>query len=115
MEDIGVSVMDQIGQLEQHVLLAILRLQPVAYGISIQQELVARTKREYSIGAIYAVLDKLERKGFVAPKQGEVTAQRGGRAKLYFNLTAPGQVALRASLNAIKALITDTPLAPVLA
>jgi PadR family transcriptional regulator, regulatory protein PadR len=107
--------MDQIGQLEQHVLLAILRLQPVAYGISIQQELLARTEREYSIGAIYAVLDKLERKGFVSPKQGEATAQRGGRAKLYFNLTAPGQAALRASLNAIKALISDTPLAPVLA
>jgi PadR family transcriptional regulator PadR len=107
--------MDQIGQLEQHVLLAILRLQPIAYGISIQQELLVRTRREYSIGAIYAVLDKLERKGFVSSKQGEATAQRGGRAKLYFNLTTPGQAALKASLNAIKALISDTPLAPVLA
>jgi PadR family transcriptional regulator PadR len=107
--------MDQIGQLEQHVLLAILRLQPVAYGISVQQELLARTGREYSIGAIYAVLDKLERKGFVSPKQGEATARRGGRAKLYFNLTAPGQAALKASLTAIKALLSDTSLSPVLA
>jgi DNA-binding PadR family transcriptional regulator len=106
--------MDQIGQLEQLVLLAILRLQPVAYGISLQKELKLRTKREYSIGAIYAVLDKLERKGFVKTKQGEATPERGGRAKLYFNLTAPGQSALQASLNAIDKLRSNTVLAPVL-
>src|SRR5947208_2865191 len=51
--------MDQIGQLEQLVMLAILRLRPEAYGVALQKELKVRTGREYSVGAIYAVLDKL--------------------------------------------------------
>lgn len=105
--------MDQLGQLEQFVMLAILRLQPTAYGVSLQKELEQRTGREYSTGAIYAVLDRLEDKGFVKAKQGEATAERGGRAKLYFSLTAPGQAALQASLRAIDSLRSNTTLAPV--
>jgi DNA-binding PadR family transcriptional regulator len=69
---------------------------------------------EYSVGAIYAVLDKLEGKGFVKSKQGEATPERGGRAKLYFNLTGSGQSALRASLQAIDNLRANTQLVPVL-
>jgi PadR family transcriptional regulator PadR len=107
-------VSDQIGQFEQMVLLAILRKQPSAYGIAIQDELRVRTGREYSVGAIYATLDRLEKKGFVKTKQGEATAQRGGRRKLYFSLTALGQSALQASLNALDSLRSNTPLAPVL-
>jgi PadR family transcriptional regulator PadR len=106
--------MDQIGQLEQLVMLAILRLRPEAYGVALQKELKVRTGREYSVGAIYAVLDKLQGKGFVKSKQGEATAERGGRAKLYFNLTADGQSALQASLRAIDNLRANTPLVPVL-
>jgi DNA-binding PadR family transcriptional regulator len=106
--------METIGQLEQFLMLAILRLQPTAYGVSLQQELKLRTGREYSVGAIYAALDKLERKGFVKSKEGEPTPERGGRAKLFFSLTAPGQAALQASLKAIDDLRSDTKLAPVL-
>lgn len=113
VEDIGDIFVDQIGQLEQHVLLAILRRQPEAYGIAIQDELKTRTGREYSTGAIYAVLDKLERKGFVSEKLGEATAQRGGRAKIYFQLTAPGHATLETSLSAIKSLVATTSLAKV--
>ncbi len=105
---------EQIGQFEQLVLLAILRKQPTAYGISIQEELRIRTAREYSVGAIYATLDRLEKKGFVKTKQGEATAQRGGRRKLYFSLTAPGQSALQASLNALDSLRSNMELAAVL-
>lgn len=106
--------MDQIGQLEQHVMLAILRRQPEAYGIAIQDELKSRTSREYSTGAIYAVLDKLERKGFVSERLGEATAQRGGRAKVYFELSALGQATLENSLRAIRSLVATTKLAQVL-
>jgi PadR family transcriptional regulator PadR len=106
--------MDQIGQLEQWVMLAILRLRAEAYGIAIQRELKARTGREYSVGAIYAVLDKLEGKGFVKAKRGEATPERGGRAKLFFNLTAAGQATLRGSLQATDNLRVNTPLVPVL-
>jgi PadR family transcriptional regulator len=93
-----------IGPLDQQVMLAIMRQQPKAYGVSIQRVIEQRTGREYSVGAIYASLDRLEEKGYVASKQGEPTAERGGRAKLYFKLTAPGQAALQQSLSALDSL-----------
>ncbi len=93
-----------IGPLDQQVMLAIMRQQPKAYGVSIQQLIEERTGREYSVGAIYASLDRLEDRGYVASKPGEPTAERGGRAKLYFKLTSPGQAALQRSLRAIDSM-----------
>jgi PadR family transcriptional regulator PadR len=90
-----------LGPLDQQVMLAIMRQQPKAYGVSIQELIEERTGREYSVGAIYASLDRLQDKGYVASKQGEPTSERGGRAKFYFHLTAPGRVALQQSLRAL--------------
>jgi PadR family transcriptional regulator PadR len=95
---------DDLGVLDQHLMLAIIRLRPTAYGVSIQELIKERTKRNYSIGAIYAGLSRLEEKGFVRSRTGEPTAERGGRAKLYFDLTAPGQLALSNSLRAIDSM-----------
>lgn len=106
--------MEELGMLEQRLMLAILRLQPAAYGVALQKELKARTGRNYSVGTVYAALDRLEDSGFVKSKEGEATAARGGRAKLYFSLTAPGQTALQASLNVIDNLRANTRFAPVL-
>jgi DNA-binding PadR family transcriptional regulator len=99
---------DQLGQLEQHILLAVLRRQPTAYGVSVQQELLARTGREYSAGAIYTTLDRLEGKGFLKSKEGEATSERGGRKKIYFSLTAPGQAALEGSIKLLRSLMQGT-------
>jgi PadR family transcriptional regulator, regulatory protein PadR len=94
----------ELTTLEQHLLLAVLGLHPNAYGISIQDHIKERTGREPSTGSVYASLDRLEEKGFVKSRQGEATAERGGKRKLYFTITAPGQRALRESLQAIGAL-----------
>lgn len=93
-----------IGPLEQHVLLAIMALHPNAYGVSIQDHIEKRAEYRPSIGSVYAALDRLEAKGFVKLRQGESTPERGGRAKLYFRITAPGQIALKESLRATAAL-----------
>jgi PadR family transcriptional regulator, regulatory protein PadR len=93
-----------LSTLEQHLLLAILGLHPNAYGISIQEHIRDRTGREPSTGSIYASLDRLEEKGFIKSRQGEATAERGGKRKLYFTVTARGQHTLRASLQAIDSL-----------
>lgn len=95
---------EDLGILDQHIMLAIIRLRPNAYGVSIQKLIEDRTARAYSIGAIYAGLDRLEEKGLLRSKVGEPTSERGGRAKLYFDLTAPGQLALSNSLRAIDAM-----------
>jgi PadR family transcriptional regulator, regulatory protein PadR len=94
----------ELTTLEQHLLLAVLGLHPNAYGVSIQDHIKERTGRESSTGSVYASLDRLEEKGFVKSRQGEATAERGGKRKLYFTITAPGQRVLRESLQAIDAL-----------
>lgn len=90
--------------LEQQALLAIMRLQPTAYGVSIRDEIAKRTEKEYSFGSIYAVLDRLEKNGMVTSREGEATAERGGRRKTYFTITGIGQKTLQASLNAVDAM-----------
>jgi len=79
-----------LGEFEQVVLLAILRLGENAYGVTIREEIIARTDREPSPGALYVTLDRLEEKGFVRSRFGDPTPQRGGRAKRFFSVSAKG-------------------------
>jgi DNA-binding PadR family transcriptional regulator len=83
-----------LGEFEQHVLAALLRLRDNAYGVTIRREIAERTGRDVAIGAVYATLDRLERKGFVSSRAGEPTPERGGRAKRYFKIEGPGVSAL---------------------
>jgi PadR family transcriptional regulator, regulatory protein PadR len=94
-----------LGDFEQIVLLAVLRLRTDAYGFSIQQEIRNRTGRKCSIGAVYTTLDRMEHKGFVSSWVGEPTAERGGRAKKYFKIEASGEAALRRSCAATDAMV----------
>jgi DNA-binding PadR family transcriptional regulator len=79
-----------LGEFEHLVLLAILRLDPDAYGMRVRQEISERTGRDVSIGAVYATLDRLAAKGLVVSAMGETTPERGGRAKRCFRLTRAG-------------------------
>ncbi len=85
---------DFLGEFEHIVLLALLRLGDRAYGVSVRQEIEARTKRDVSFGAIYATLDRLEAKGYVNSTLGDPTPQRGGRSKRFFTVTAQGTAAI---------------------
>jgi len=102
-------------QAEQVVMLAILRKQPDAYGVSIYEELEKRLQKETPMATIYATLEKLEKKGFVKSRQGQATAERGGRAKMFFDITGKGQKALIASLSALDRLRSGTQLAGAMA
>jgi DNA-binding PadR family transcriptional regulator len=88
---------DFLGEFEQLLLVALIRLGPNAYGVPIRQEISKRTGREVPIGQVYATLDRLERKGYVSSRLGEPTPERGGRAKRYFQIEAPGIRAFNAS------------------
>jgi PadR family transcriptional regulator, regulatory protein PadR len=100
---------------EQQTLLAIVRLHPYAYGVSIRDEIKARTNKEYSFGSIYTVLERLEDSGYIESREGEPTPARGGRRKLYFTISGVGQTALGASLNAMDAMRAGLKLKGVLA
>jgi DNA-binding PadR family transcriptional regulator len=84
--------------------MAVMWLAPDAYGITVQDHIEKRTGYKPSVGAVYAALDKLQEKGFVTSKQGEPSSRPGGRRKLYFTITAPGERALDESLRATKSL-----------
>src|SRR5215471_11183258 len=90
-----------LGSLEHIVLLAVLRLGDNAYGVTVRREIADRTERDISLGAAYSTLERLERKGYVTSKTGEPTAERGGRAKRYFEITPAGVAAIRVSQAAI--------------
>ena len=88
---------DYLGELEEMVMLAALRLDGDAYGASILRELDERAGREVSRGAVYVILERLEGKGLVESRVGEATAERGGRARRMVRVTEAGIEALRRS------------------
>lgn len=95
---------DYLGEFEHIILLALLRLDDRAYGVTVRQEIQCRTKREVSIGAVYATLDRLETKGYVKSRLGDPTPERGGRSKRFFRVTAKGVTALNRTQHALQSM-----------
>ena len=83
-----------LGELEQTILLAVLRLGDQAYGVSIRREIALCTRREIAPGALYTTLDRLEQKAVVVARDGDPTPERGGRAKRFYKLTREGRALL---------------------
>ncbi|MFZ0958268.1 MAG: helix-turn-helix transcriptional regulator [Candidatus Sulfotelmatobacter sp.] len=96
------SARDYLGEFEHVIMLALLRLEDRAYGVTVRQEIESRTKREVSIGAVYATLDRLEAKGYVKSRVGEPTPERGGRSKRFFHVTAKGVAAVNRTHRALE-------------
>lgn len=92
---------EYLGEFEQMVLLAILRLEEGAYGLAVRDELEAVAGRSPSSGSLYTTLDRLERKGLIESRAGESTSERGGRPRRYLKLTGAGLTALRATREAL--------------
>ena len=84
----------RINEMEQLVLLALARLGEDAYGVPVREEIEARAGRPVSIAAIYSALDRLEERGFADSWISEPKAERGGRARKHFTITAVGVGAL---------------------
>ena len=83
-----------LGEFEQLVLLAILRLEDHAYGATIRRVIEDGTGRHVALGAIYTTLDRLHGKGLVAARVGDPTAERGGRRRKLYTLAPKGRTAL---------------------
>ena len=84
-----------LGEFEQMVLSAVLRLGKEAYGAAILTEIAEQTGRRASSGALYVTLDRLERKGLIETWRGDPTPERGGRPKRFVRVTRDGRDALR--------------------
>ncbi|MVM33805.1 PadR family transcriptional regulator [Spirosoma sp. HMF4905] len=79
-----------LGEFEEVVLLAVAALSPKAYSVVIAEELERETGNSVSTGAVHAALQRLEQKGYVSSFLGEATAERGGRRKRLFTVSALG-------------------------
>jgi DNA-binding PadR family transcriptional regulator len=86
---------DYLGAFEELVLLAVASLGDDAYGVPVQEIVERDAERPVSLGAVYAALDRLDRKGYVTSWMGEAAQYRGGRRKRHFTITAEGRSVLR--------------------
>jgi PadR family transcriptional regulator len=93
-----------LGDFEQLVLLACVRLGPEGYAVPILEEIETRTGRRASHAAVYVALRRLEKRGLVTSALGEPTSERGGRAKRYFRPTPEALRLLRESREALRAM-----------
>jgi PadR family transcriptional regulator PadR len=93
-----------LGEFEQLVLLAVMRLDDGAYAVPIRQEIEARTSRSVARGALYVTLDRLEEKGYLKSWLADATAERGGRAKRFYEVKPAGAKALEYSWAALRSM-----------
>ncbi len=83
-----------LGEFEEVVLLVIAGCSEEAYGVTIWERLQQQTGRAITMSAVHATLYRLEEKGYLSSEMGGATAERGGRRKRFFALTATGSKAL---------------------
>ena len=88
---------DHLGEFEQLLLLALIRLEDNAYGMTIRQTIQERTRRAVAIGQVYSALERLELKGYLESRISGPEPIRGGRSKKLYRLTPEGATALSAS------------------
>ncbi len=97
-----------LGEFEQLLLFAVLRLGDRAYGVRIRQEIASQTGRDVAAGAVYTGLDRLSARGFVSSKEAEAAPSRGGRRRKYYRLEPPGARALDASYSNVRSMAAGT-------
>ncbi|MEL6562246.1 MAG: helix-turn-helix transcriptional regulator [Bacteroidota bacterium] len=82
---------NNIGELEELILITILILKEEAHLLRIQEELKNEAGRSLVMGALHNTLSRLEKKEYLNSFLGEPTKQRGGRRKRLYELTAQGK------------------------
>lgn len=98
-----------LSRIEEIILLAVWRLQDNAYGVTIRDEIIRVTGQDWQQGAIYGPLARLHRKGYLRTRRGEPTPERGGRGKIFYELTPFGVEALLEAQKLNEAIWVDLP------
>src|SRR6266542_707788 len=96
-----------LGEVEQLVLLVILRLGEGSYAVPIRQEL-ARNGVKLTRGSVYVTRARLERKGYVRSWFDDPTPEPGGKARRCFRIERSGVAALRANQQLVRRLQAGT-------
>ena len=98
-----------MGEFEEVILLLVGILGEEAYAFNIAEEFESQAGRPVSIGAVHSTLTRLEEKGFLTSQMGESTAERGGRRKRIYTITAYGRKTLSAARDFRMALWKQFP------
>jgi DNA-binding PadR family transcriptional regulator len=93
-----------LGEFEQIVMFALLRLGPGAYGAAVCAEIEQRSSRGVSVSAVHTTLERLEQKGLVRSRIGDPTPQRGGKRKRHYEVSALGLRALQAAYRSLRSM-----------
>jgi PadR family transcriptional regulator, regulatory protein PadR len=99
----------RLGEFEEVILLLVGILGKEAYAYKTAEEFEGQTGRDVSIGAVHSTLTRLEEKGFLSSEMGGSTAERGGRRKRIYTITAYGRKTLVASRDFKMALWDQFP------
>jgi DNA-binding PadR family transcriptional regulator len=83
-----------LGELEQLLLMALVRRGGEASGIDLREEVSERTGRTVLPGAVYTIMERLRGRGLVTTFTGDTTPARGGRRRKYYRLSPAGEAAL---------------------
>lgn len=89
----------RLGEFEEVIMLLVGILGEEAYSFKIAEEFESQTGRAISIGATHSTLDRLENKGFLKSEMGNATAERGGRRKRIFTITALGKRVIKEAMD----------------
>ena len=100
--------LSRLGEVEQLVLLAVLRLEGQAYAVPIGDLIASEAQVKLSRGSIYITLDRLETKGLVESWFSEPTGEPGGKARRLFKIRPAGVAALQAVRRAVDRLSAGT-------
>jgi len=93
-----------LGEFEQVILLALVRLDPQAHGAAIALQIEEHTGRRVAPGALYTVLERMQEKGWVEAWIGDATPERGGRRRKVYRLLPAGARELRSWYAGIREL-----------
>ena len=100
---------ERLGEFEELTLLAVLALGEGAYGVAVQEVIERETGREVTLGAVYAALERMERKGLLQSALSDATRERGGKPRRLFSATASGLRTLGDTRRAREALWKAVP------
>lgn len=96
-----------LGEFEQLLLFALLKLKDDAYGAAIRAEIEEQTGRDVNSGAVYVTLERLQDRRLLTSRWGKPTGERGGRRRRYYTLTAAGARALHHSYEQLRRLADE--------
>ena len=98
-----------LSRTEEIILATVWKLQGNAYGVTINEYIRKNTGLNWKFGSIYTPLGRLARKGYVKTLKGAPSPERGGRRKIYFELTEKGKEALLVIQKVNSAIWIDMP------